>query len=150
MHEPDDAQLVSWWGLVLEGFSATMRLVAADVETECGLSQAPAEVMLRLGRTPGGRLPMTRIARESSLSSGGLTKVADKLVRLGFARRVPADDDRRVIYLALTSRGQALADRIEKRTAEVLRRTMLAELGVVEAQQLGHTMRRLRDACRSQ
>jgi hypothetical protein len=32
----------------------------------------------------------------------------------------------------------------------VLRRTMLAELGVVEAQQLGQTMRRLRDACRSQ
>lgn len=149
MNEPTDAELVSWWGLVLEGFSATMRLVAADVEAECGLSQAPAEVMLRLGRTPGGRLPMTRIARESSLSSGGLTKVADKLVQLGLARRVPADDDRRVIYIELTSRGQALADRIEKRTAEVLRRTMLAELGVAEAEQLSQTMRRLRDACRN-
>lgn len=149
MNEPTDAELVSWWGLVLEGFSATMRLVAADVEAECGLSQAPAEVMLRLGRTPGGRLPMTRIARESSLSSGGLTKVADKLVQLGLARRVPADDDRRVIYIELTSRGQALADGIEKRTAEVLRRTMLAELGVAEAEQLSQTMRRLRDACRN-
>jgi DNA-binding MarR family transcriptional regulator len=89
---------------------------------------------------------MSRIARESSLSSGGLTKVADKLVALGLARRVPAADDRRVIYIELTSRGQALADRIEKRTAEVLRRTMLAELGVAEAQQLSESMRRLRDA----
>ena len=146
MHEPDDARLVSWWGLVLEGFSTTMRHVAADVEAECGLSQAPAEVMLRLGRSPGGRLPMSRIARESSLSSGGLTKVADKLVALGLARRVPDADDRRVIYIELTSRGQALADRIEKRTAEVLRRTMLAVLGVADAQQLSESMRRLRDA----
>lgn len=89
---------------------------------------------------------MSRIASESSLSSGGLTKVADKLVGLGHARRVPASDDRRVVYIELTRQGQALADRIEQRTADVLRATMLAVLGAEDARRLGQTMRRLRDA----
>jgi DNA-binding MarR family transcriptional regulator len=144
--DPNDGELVSWWGLVLEGFTTTMRHVAAHVETVSGLAQAPAEVMLRLGRAPGGRLPMSRIARESSLSSGGFTKVADKLVELGHVRRVPCHSDRRVTYVELTSQGQALADRIEARTAEVLRQRFLGVVGADDARRMSEIMRRLRDA----
>lgn len=146
MPNPNDGDLVSWWGLVLEGFTTTMRQVAAHVEGDSGLGQAPAEVMLRLGRTPGGRLPMTRIARESSLSSGGLTKVADKLAELGHVRRVPSDSDRRVTYVELTPQGRTLADRIEARTAEALRDRFLGVVGADDARRLGEIMRRLRDA----
>lgn len=146
MADPEDSELVSWWGLVIEGFTTTMRHVAADVEVDSGLGSAPAEVMLRLGRTAEGRLPMSRVARESSLSSGGFTKVADKLVQLGHVRRVPCDTDRRVTYVELTSQGRSLADRIEARTAEVLRRRLLAVVGADEARRMSATMRRLRDA----
>ena len=146
MPGPNDGDLVSWWGLVLEGFTTTMRHVAAHVEADSGLGQAPAEVMLRLGRTPDGRLPMSRIARESSLSSGGFTKVADKLVELGHVRRVPCHSDRRVTYVELTSQGQALADRIEARTAEVLRQRFLGVVGADDARRMSEIMRRLRDA----
>jgi DNA-binding MarR family transcriptional regulator len=144
--QPTDAELVSWWGLVLEGFTTTMRSVAAEVEAATGLGQAPAEVMLRLGRTPGGRLPMSRIARESSLSSGGFTKVADKLAALGHVRRVPCDDDRRVTYVELTLQGRTLADAIEARTAESLRERLLGTLEPAQARELGELMRHLRDA----
>jgi len=145
MEEPDDAELVSWWGLVLEGFTVTMRRVAAHVQQESGLSQAPAEVMLRLGRTPGSRMPMTQLARESSLSTGGCTKVADKLASLGLVRRVGSDDDRRVTYLELTREGKQLANAIEAHTAEALRLRLLPALGAADAQRLSETMRRLRD-----
>ena len=143
---PNDSDLVSWWGLVLEGFTTTMRHVSAHVEGDSGLGQAPAEVMLRLGHTPGGRLPMSRIARESSLSSGGFTKVADKLAELGHVRRVPCDSDRRVTYVELTPQGRTLANRIEARTAEVLRERLLGVVGAEDAKRMSEIMRRLRDA----
>jgi DNA-binding MarR family transcriptional regulator len=143
---PEDADLVSWWGLVIEGFTATMRHVGTEVEASSGLGQAPAEVMLRLGRTPGGRLPMSRIARESALSSGGFTKVADKLTELGLVRRVPSDNDRRVTYVELTRQGSALAEKIEARTAEVLRHRLLEVVGVDDAYRMSEVMRQLRDA----
>ncbi|MDQ3326579.1 MAG: MarR family transcriptional regulator [Actinomycetota bacterium] len=141
-----DADVVSWWGLVLEGFHRTHRHVGVGVEAAVGLTQAPAEVLLRLVRTPGFRLPMSQVARECALSSGGFTKVADKLVRRGLIHRVPSDQDRRVIYAELTTDGVRVARDAESATAQALRAHLIDVLGTAEAQALGELMRRLRDA----
>lgn len=145
-HPADDAEVVSWWGLVIEGFHRTHRHVDTGVEGAVGLAQAPAEVLLRLVRTPGHRLPMSQVARDCALSSGGFTKVADKLVRLGLVRRAPSDSDRRVTYAELTDEGVRVAQEAESATAQALRDHLVAVLGARDAQALGETMRRLRDA----
>lgn len=141
-----DADVVSWWGLAIEGFHRTHRHVGVAVEGAVGLAQAPAEVLLRLVRTPGTRLPMSQIARECALSSGGFTKVADKLVRLDLMRRVPSEQDRRVTYAELTTEGVRVAQEVEAATAHALRAHLVDVLGAHEARQLGEVMRRLRDA----
>lgn len=140
-----DADVVSWWGLVIEGFHRTHRHVGIGVQGAVGLTQAPAEVLLRLVRTPVHRLPMSEIARECALSSGGFTKVADKLVRLDLVRRVPSEDDRRVIYAELTDEGVRVARAAESATAQALRAHLLDVLGAREARALGELMRHLRD-----
>ncbi len=141
-----DADVVGWWGLVIEGVHRTHRHVSVTVEGAVGLSQAPAEVLLRLVRTPGHRLAMSQVARECALSSGGFTKVADKLVRLDLVRRVPSEQDRRVIYAELTGEGVRVARTVESATAQALRTHLVDVLGVGESQALGEQMRRLRDA----
>jgi DNA-binding MarR family transcriptional regulator len=140
-----DADVVGWWGLVIEGFHRTHRHVSVTVDGAVGLSQAPAEVLLRLVRTPGHRLPMSRVARECALSSGGFTKVADKLVRLHLVCRVPSEQDRRVIYAELTDEGVRVARAVESATAHALRAHLIDVLGAHEAQALAELMRRLRD-----
>lgn len=143
---PDDRDLVSWWGHVIEGFEQTHALVAAPVERQFGLPAASAEVILRLGRTPGHRLPMSRIARETALTSGGFTKLADRLIGLELVQRVRQDSDRRVIHLELTRYGVGVAKRVEALTAQALRTHLLTVIGVDRARSLSETMLALRES----
>ncbi|MET3807751.1 DNA-binding MarR family transcriptional regulator [Nakamurella sp. UYEF19] len=142
---PGDRDLVSWWGHVIEGFHHTHALIAAPVEREFGLPAAPAEVILRLGRTPGHRLPMSRIARETALTSGGFTKLADRLIGMGLVHRARDENDRRVIHLELTAQGERVAVRVEALTAQALRAHLLAAVGVDRARSLSDTMLALRE-----
>ncbi|HEV2122588.1 MAG TPA: MarR family transcriptional regulator, partial [Chloroflexota bacterium] len=103
--DPAGQELVSQWGTVVEGFADVGRVLAAEVEEAVGLSMSWAEVLFRLRRTPGEVLPSTRLAREVSFSSGGFTKLMDRLVETGLVERRPCPTDRRVVYAALTPHG---------------------------------------------
>ena len=87
---------VSLWGHVIEGFQATNRHLHRTVERELGLSPAEAEAVLRLGRSPGHRLPLTELAGQVAFSTGGVSKVADRLTRRSLTLRLPSETDRRV------------------------------------------------------
>lgn len=144
-HVPD-RDIVSWWGLVMEGFLSTHRHVDRQIEQSTGVKPAEAEVLLRLGRTPGHTLAMSKLASEVSLSSGGCTKVVDRLADAGLTVRNPCATDRRVVYVELTPEGRELAARVEAEAATLLRDRLVSVIGVDDAERLGAIMRRLRDA----
>lgn len=144
--EVDDHELVTWWGLVVEAYDRTNRLTVADLGVDVSVPGPWFEVLLRLLRTPGHRLTMTRLAHEVSLTSGGFTKFADRLVRAGLIERQGCATDRRVTYVALTADGLAVAREAQARHVEALRRYFLGPLGVEEAARLAELMRTLRDA----
>jgi DNA-binding MarR family transcriptional regulator len=140
-----DDELVTVWGLVLEGTSRLGATLAGELDQAVGLSATWAEVLFRLRRTPEHYLPTTQLAHAVSFSSGGFTKLLDHLVGAGLVERVPCPTDRRVIYAALTPLGQARADAALKVHAESLRRHVLGTLGPDRLGELAQTMRRLRD-----
>ncbi|MFZ0217701.1 MAG: MarR family winged helix-turn-helix transcriptional regulator [Candidatus Dormiibacterota bacterium] len=139
-----DDEVITAWGVVIEGYVGTQARVMGEVATQCGLQPAPFDILLRLLRTPGCRLPMTQLAREAALSSGGFTKVADRLVAAGLLCREPSAHDRRVVYAVLTEPGRALADRARRVCAEAIRRYVLEPLGPEPATALGEAMQLLR------
>ncbi len=141
---PDDDGAISAWGVVIEGFLPTQALVMGSVAARFGLAPAPFDILLRLLRTPGCRMPMTRLAREAALSSGGFTKVADRLVWAGCLRRDPSPEDRRVIYAALTPEGRAQAEEARAICAAAVREHVLAPLGPERAAALVEAMQLLR------
>ncbi len=55
------------------------------------------------------RLPMSRIARDLAMTSGGFTKLADRMARDGLIDRRGSSGDRRVVFAALTESGQKMA-----------------------------------------
>ncbi|MCZ2525712.1 MarR family winged helix-turn-helix transcriptional regulator [Streptomyces sp. HB2AG] len=142
----DDRELITWWGLVVEAHARTGRLVTEDLGIDVALPGPWLEVLLRLLRSPERRLTMTRLANEVSLTSGGFTKFADRLVRAGLLERQACATDRRVTYVALTPEGVALAERAQERHAQALRRHFLGPLGAEDAATLARIVRRLRDA----
>jgi DNA-binding MarR family transcriptional regulator len=143
-----DQDLVSHWGLVVEGFADTSRVLASELEDALGIPLAWAEVLFRLRRTPGEVMPSTRLAREVSFSSGGFTKLMDRLVEAGFVERRPCPTDRRVVYAALTPRGREVADEALAIHSASLRRHVLDVLGEQRIRVLAETMRLLRHPSR--
>ncbi len=55
-----------------------------------------------------GELPMSEIGRMVYISKSNMTSIIDKLVENGLAERLPDKNDRRVINIALTDKGNDL------------------------------------------
>lgn len=140
----DDDEIVTWWGLVIEGYLATQDRLMGEIAERFGLAPASFDILIRLIRSPDHRMPMTRLAGEAALSSGGFTKVADRLVAANLIRRVPSPDDRRVTFVALTEHGLDVAEKARQACAEILRRTVLTPLGPESSASLADAMRTLR------
>jgi DNA-binding MarR family transcriptional regulator len=140
----DDDQLVTWWGLVIEGYHVTSERLAAEIERQFGLSMPSFDILIRLVRSPGNRMRMTMLAKEAALSSGGFTKVADRLTKAGLIHREPSETDRRVTYAVLTDHGLDVATRARAVCADLLRERVLAPLGQQNSANLAQAMRTLR------
>lgn len=142
----NDDEIVTWWGLVIEGYHTTQNRLMGEIAERFDLAPASFDILLRLVRTPGYRMPMTKLAREAALSSGGFTKVADRLAKADLIRREPCESDRRVTYAVLTEHGLDVAKRSKKACAEILRESVLKPLGQESSAALAEAMRTLRAA----
>lgn len=142
----DDDEIVTMWGLVIEGYLATQAGLMGEIADRFGLAPASFDILLRLVRSPDRRMPMTRLARDAALSSGGFTKVADRLVAHDLLRREPCERDRRVIYAVLTDHGATMAEEARRACAEILRRRVVSPLGRDASAGLADAMRTLRAA----
>ena len=105
----DDA-LITTFGRLVEAQSRLERRLGADLEARCDLPHAWFEVLVRLGRSEASRLTMGSLAEEVSLTTGGVTRLVDRMEAAGFVERVPCPTDRRVSYASLTDSGRAKLD----------------------------------------
>ncbi|GHE06962.1 MarR family winged helix-turn-helix transcriptional regulator [Klenkia taihuensis] len=103
---PEDDALISTFGRLVEVASRLTRSVGARLEAEHDLPLAWLEVLLRLTRSPDGRLTMAALADQISLTSGGGTRLVSRMVDAGLVERVPCPTDRRVVYASVTERGR--------------------------------------------
>ncbi|TDU04312.1 MarR family protein [Streptomyces sp. 846.5] len=142
----DDRELVTWWGLVVEAYARTAPLLQVGPVGGVDIPGPWFEVLLRLLRTPGQRLTMTQLAHDVALSSGGFTKLADRMVRAGLIERQVSAEDRRVVFVVLTDQGVRVGEEAQRLHVVALREHFLAPLGVRGAGELAGLMRVLRDA----
>ena len=75
-----------------------------------GLSFAEFSVLRLLQAAPGRRLPPTRLAERIVRTTGGLTKLVDRLERVGLVVRAADPSDRRGVLVRLTPAGNRSAN----------------------------------------
>lgn len=140
-----DDRLITTYGRLVEAESALSRELGRDLETHCGISHTTFEVLLRISRADGGQLTMSGLAQQVALTSGGITRLLDRLIQVGLVQRVPCPSDRRVYFAALTPEGASVLEEAKKVHASNLRQVFTgftsAELG-----ELDRLMDKLRDA----
>jgi len=123
-------------------FIESVNTMTAAMETDLvpfGLTMGDYEVLVRLSEADDRRMRMCDLATALQLSPSGLTRRLDGLVSEGFVERVANPADRRVMFAALTSKGQAkLAEAAPDHVASVrnrffkgLTRDQIGELGTI-------------------
>ena len=122
-------ELLDAWIGIIRGYEHVNRILACQVEEETGLSAPDFFVLAKLRRGGEPAVPLSMLARELAFSSGGFTKLADRLQQAGFIRREPSPCDRRVTNAVLTPAGRAAADRALAVYCAGLRELVLRHLG---------------------
>jgi DNA-binding MarR family transcriptional regulator len=121
--------------------------VLARIEEASLPSQWFAALHLLVGSSDH-RMPMSRLARDLSMTSGGFTKLADRMGQEGLIDRRNSSGDRRVVYAALTEAGLRLARRTERQYKAALREHVLDVLTAARLAALAAGARIGRHACR--
>jgi hypothetical protein len=90
-------------------------------------------------------MPMTRLARDLSMTAGGFTKLADRMGREGLIDRRGSEGDRRVVYATLTDHGLEAARRGEQAYHLALRDIVLAALSTAQIVEISDALGSLAD-----
>jgi DNA-binding MarR family transcriptional regulator len=105
----DDERIRSF-GLLHEAHRRLDRAFNGSLEASCGISGPFFEVLLRVGRSPGVRLNMSELATQLGLTSGGTTRLVDRMVAAGLVERESCPSDRRVQWVVLSDAGERKLD----------------------------------------
>lgn len=107
---PSSEELVESWTTIVLTYTRVSRVLTAKVEQATGVPGPSFDVLVRLLRAGDQPLSLTKLSRTISFSSGGFTKLADRLEQAGLIERHPSPSDRRVINAVLTPAGRAQAE----------------------------------------
>jgi len=111
---------------------------------EHGLPLTHFEPMSVIGRLPGCRV--YDIASELGITTGGTSKLVDRIEASGYCRRLPNPADRRSSFLELTPEGHRVLAAAGACLDEELRRRLGAAVPERTLRQFTETLARLREA----
>jgi MarR family transcriptional regulator, 2-MHQ and catechol-resistance regulon repressor len=123
-------------GLLAESAARLQRSAGEAMEEQSGIPLAFYEVMVRIRRSEAGRLTMSEVANETVYSSGGMTRLIDRMVDAGFVERVDCPTDRRTVFVALTDAGIAQLEQATEVHLDQLDRLLSSRLSCDERTQL--------------
>jgi MarR family transcriptional regulator, organic hydroperoxide resistance regulator len=116
--------------------------IDARLKKDFGLPLTHFEPMLVIDRHPGCRV--YDIARELRITTGGTSKLVDRIEASGYCRRLPNPADRRSSVLELTAAGRGLLERAGEAFDEELRQWLESAVPERTLRQFASTLARLR------
>lgn len=143
---PSGDEKVQLFGLLLETNARLSRSLGLELESECELPLAWFDVLLQLRRAPEGRLKMNEIADKIVHSSGGTTRLVDRIEEAGLVQRRNCPSDRRAIHVAITDAGNAKLDDALNVHLEYLDESLAKQLTEVERATLASLLTKLNAA----
>ncbi len=138
----DDSRIFSF-GVALEAMARLNSEFDRSLRESCGISLVWFEALLRLARS-GGNLSMSELAGQIAVTSGGVTRMIDRLSQEGLAERQACESDRRVQYAVITDAGRAKLEEAVAVHLEDLTREFTSRMSADELAMLTDVMDRLR------
>jgi DNA-binding MarR family transcriptional regulator len=143
VEETPHRQGMQIWDLYLHSHTDIMRVLEGELQHAHGLSLAEYDVLLRLQRADDHRLRMGELAAAVLFSTGGLSRLLDRLERDGLVVRERTPDDRRGVYAVLTEAGFARLQQASKTHLRGVQKHFITALHNEEREPLIHFFTRL-------
>lgn len=105
-----DDRIISY-GHLIAAYSEVHRKVCHSIQEEAGLPSPWFEILLLIAQSEEGHLKMTEVADHVLLTTGGITRLVDRMVEDNLVLRVPCPTDRRIQWVVLTDHGRARLDK---------------------------------------
>ena len=117
-----------------------------ELEQNVGIPLVFFDVLIHVGGAPDRRLTMSRLSADVALTTGGVTRLVDRMVEAGLVARQNCPSDRRSIYVVLTPQGQAVLDRAVAAHIDGIDRHLVAHLDARDCAALEVALLKVLDA----
>ena len=142
----EDARITEF-GLLVEATRRLMRIIETSLRDSHSLTGVEFEAMIRMGRSPDRQMSMSDLANQMVLTSGGITRLVDRLAADGYVDRVSCPSDRRVQWAHLTDAGvETVSQALQTHLAD-LNEHFFSAMSPEERSVVIPVLDRLRTAC---
>lgn len=98
-------QRISSYGRLVEAQRRLHRVFDRSLRSQAGISIVWYEALLRVARAADEQMPINELGDALELTSGGATRLVDRLEEKGYIERVRCPTDRRILWARLTDPG---------------------------------------------
>ena len=141
---PIHDERISDYGRLVEAHRQLQRIFDRSLREKVGISSVWYEALLRLGRSPELHLPVNELGEALELTSGGATRLVDRLEEKGYVERTACPTDRRIWWVGLTDLGVETLNTATEIHLEDLEESFASKLTTSDTQSLKQILRRLR------
>ncbi|WP_406011134.1 MarR family transcriptional regulator [Streptomyces sp. NBC_00637] len=146
--EAADHDLILAFGRLQGAANRLEYILGRALEKECGISHLVFEALLILGRAGEPGLSMRAVAQEQVLTTGGATRLVDRMEAAGLVERAEDPDDRRGRLVRLTALGEETAVRASRVHVENIQRYFVQPLPAADRARFAEDLRILSHTAR--
>ena len=141
-----DDDRIRLMGLIVRTHRRLTDSLGRELEQNVGIPLVFFDVLIHVGGAPESRLTMSRLSADVALTTGGVTRLVDRMVEAGLVARQNCPSDRRSIYVVLTPEGQAVLDRAIAAHIDGIDRHLVAHLSNGDRATLEKALMKVLDA----
>jgi MarR family 2-MHQ and catechol resistance regulon transcriptional repressor len=138
-----DDERLHLMGLIVRSHRHLAYLLGRELEEAVGIPLIWFDVLIHVGGAPEGRLTMSKLSSAVALTTGGVTRLVDRMAEAGLVARQNCPSDRRSVHVVLTESGQATLHRAIGEHIESIDRHLIAPLSETDRAALSVALSKL-------
>jgi DNA-binding MarR family transcriptional regulator len=138
-----DDERLALMGLLVRAHRHLTDVLGRELEQSVGIPILWFDVLIHVGGAPDGRLTMSRLSSEVALTTGGVTRLVDRMEEAGLVARQNCPNDRRSVHVVLTPDGHATLGRAITAHIDGIDRHLMQALGAGERAALERALTKL-------
>jgi DNA-binding MarR family transcriptional regulator len=141
-----DDERIQLMGLIVRTNRRLSDSLGRELEQSVGIPLVFFDVLIHVGAAPDGRLTMSTLSADVSLTTGGVTRLVDRMVEAGLVARQNCPNDRRSIHVVLTPQGRSTLERAIAAHVDSIDRHLIAHLDASDRAALAMVLTKVLDA----